>query len=119
MPKSALVFLIAALILLGGLWFFFFYNVETNGNQESDANSNGRESLGVPAPGNEDVDEMIVEDSGDEVEGSSGTTKTVRINVEGYNPRVLEINVGDTVRWINEASRSNWPATDVHPSHTL
>lgn len=35
-----------------------------------------------------------------------------------FKPQILEINSGDTVRFINETDRSVWPAVDPHPTHT-
>ena len=45
-------------------------------------------------------------------------TFVVVIDDRGFNPQVLEIRVGDTVRWISRASKPFWPASDPHPTHT-
>ena len=43
---------------------------------------------------------------------------TVHMTDEGYSPRVLEIEQGQTVEFVNDSSRDYWPASDPHPIHT-
>lgn len=35
-----------------------------------------------------------------------------------FKPQVLEIHSGDSVRFMNQADRPIWPASDPHPTHT-
>ena len=35
-----------------------------------------------------------------------------------FRPQILEINSGDTVRFINQTNRPVWPASDPHQTHT-
>ena len=42
----------------------------------------------------------------------------VSIEEEGFNPQLITIHVGDTIRWINIGSELHWPASDPHPTHT-
>ncbi|MEK7509999.1 MAG: hypothetical protein AAB567_00360 [Patescibacteria group bacterium] len=37
----------------------------------------------------------------------------------GFSPQDLSIKAGDRVVFQNKSSRSIWPASDIHPSHTL
>ncbi len=37
---------------------------------------------------------------------------------EGYLPQTIEIQLGDTVVFVNESSRDMWVASDPHPAHT-
>lgn len=47
------------------------------------------------------------------------TTHIVSITAaEGFNPRIVVIKQGDTVRWINNDTKLHWPASDPHPTHT-
>ena len=43
----------------------------------------------------------------------------VRIESLGFNPRVITISPGETVRWINATEREVWPASDTHDTHIL
>lgn len=44
---------------------------------------------------------------------------TVEITSSGFSPNTLTINAGDTVTFVNKDSRSHWPASAVHPTHTV
>jgi plastocyanin len=43
---------------------------------------------------------------------------TVRMTKDGYSPRVLKIEQGQTVEFVNDSSQDYWPASDPHPIHT-
>ena len=74
----------------------------------SDENSGG--SLLVPVPGEE----------GEGVEETSVNQEfTVEVTSSGFNPGTLEINQGDKVTWTNKGSVEGWPASAVHPTHTV
>jgi plastocyanin len=82
----------------------------------------------VPAPGvpPEDVDDMIVVDDPNtdamlpvnDEPADEPQQHTVTISDSGYAPSILSIKSGDTVTFVNEGSRKNWPATNAHPTHT-
>ena len=44
---------------------------------------------------------------------------TVEINSDGFSPSSLTIRAGDTVTFVNNDTTQHWPASDVHPTHTL
>lgn len=43
----------------------------------------------------------------------------IRRTEAGYEPRTVSIAVGDTVQFVNDTDRDHWPASDVHPTHTV
>lgn len=43
----------------------------------------------------------------------------VEITDIGFKPSTLEINSGDTVKFVNRGNRDHWPASGVHPTHEL
>ncbi|HEX5774813.1 MAG TPA: hypothetical protein VFY28_02540 [Candidatus Paceibacterota bacterium] len=45
-------------------------------------------------------------------------TVTVTYTDNGFAPATMTLAVGDTVRFVNESSRSLWVASDAHPTHT-
>ncbi len=49
----------------------------------------------------------------------STTGNTVEITFSGFSPNTLTINAGDTVTFVNKDSRPHWPASAVHPTHTV
>lgn len=63
----------------------------------------------MPVPGNEDeVEEMIV-----------NTDILVTYTNDGYRPGTVTVSAGERVTFVNESSRSTWPASNIHPTHTL
>jgi len=38
---------------------------------------------------------------------------------EGYEPADITIKAGDTVMFMNESDSFHWPASDVHPTHSI
>lgn len=49
----------------------------------------------------------------------SGNTHEVAITSQGFSPNSLTINAGDTVIWINQNTNEHWPASAMHPTHTV
>ena len=46
-------------------------------------------------------------------------TYTVEITSSGFSPKELTIKNGDTVTWVNKDSKGHWPASAMHPTHTV
>ncbi len=49
---------------------------------------------------------------------SHGDT-VVLITEDGFLPNAISIDIGTTVTWLNEDEIQRWPASDVHPTHTV
>lgn len=49
---------------------------------------------------------------------SRPTQYFVEIKSNGFNPGFLQIRAGDTVTFVNKDSKTHWPASDPHPTHT-
>jgi plastocyanin len=43
----------------------------------------------------------------------------IEITSSGFNPNSLAIEVGETVTFVNRDSRTHWPASNNHPTHTI
>ena len=74
----------------------------------------------------DEVTEESKDDSGAVKEDENGTstedegqTKTVTYTDAGFSPETIEIESGETVRWVNNSTRNLWVASAVHPTHTL
>jgi len=50
---------------------------------------------------------------------SETQTHTIIFSSAGISPNSITINKGDRVIWINQGERDFWPASNVHPTHTL
>jgi plastocyanin len=46
-------------------------------------------------------------------------TVTVTRTAEGYEPKEITIKKGEVVLWKNESTEYHWPASDLHPTHTI
>ena len=44
---------------------------------------------------------------------------TITYTNSGYSPKQATVSLGGTVTFVNESSRTMWPATAIHPTHTI
>jgi plastocyanin len=56
-------------------------------------------------------DENLVQDS--------PVLHTIKITSSGFSPNTLTINKEDIVLFVNEGSSPSWPASAMHPTHTV
>lgn len=61
----------------------------------------------VPAPELENAPEKV----------SAGAV--VYITDSGFEPQEVRIKKGESVTWISKSNRKSWPASDIHPTHTI
>ena len=103
------------LVVIAVVLFSMFGNQNSQNTLGNDAEGDSGASLLYPAPGNDGVDEMIVNSD----EGTTPQEFFVEITSSGFSPQTLEINQGDTVTWTNKKSSDSWPASAVHPTHDV
>ena len=112
MNKNTIIGIIIVVILIGGGILYFTSNNNigsTTGTTQSGSNTQDAETPDVNTTG---------------VSGGVGVTvtiaKTVTVNYtgSGFNPATVEINKGDTVRFVNQSSGGMWVASSPHPTHT-
>ncbi|MEM4282123.1 MAG: cupredoxin domain-containing protein [Candidatus Woesearchaeota archaeon] len=46
-------------------------------------------------------------------------TNVIEITESGFSPRTLSIRAGETVVFVNKDINPHWPASAVHPTHTV
>lgn len=51
--------------------------------------------------------------------GNEGITYTIRMSEAGYEPANITIRVGDTVGFANVGLYGRWPASNIHPTHSV
>lgn len=106
MSKPILIVGGIIIVGLGGFFLFQSSNQEpVEEVMEEEMEEPGDEMM-MPVMGEEMVDEMMVE-------------HTVVRSDAGYAPNELMIKKGDKVTFRNESSRETWPASAMHPSHTV
>ena len=52
-------------------------------------------------------------------EGSHGKVHTVKLTEDGFAPSTITIAKGDTVVFTTTRGQPFWPASDLHPTHTI
>ncbi len=57
--------------------------------------------------------------AGGSVGSSLPETHTVEMSENGFSPKTLNIKKGDSVIFKNVGSKDIWPATGIHPTHTV
>ena len=103
MKKGLAIVIVIALIIV---WILIF-NLQSN----KGASSQDGVSSNFPVPGNENVEEMIVDNTAE--------NNIIEITSSGFSPKTLTINQGDSVTFVNKDSNLHWPATAMHPTHTV
>ena len=112
--------LIVVVILAGGGWYLYQQN-----KPATPAPSNGTAVQG----GTETVSDLPGGTDAGMEDGTSGSA-TATVNTQGYdalmawgdtgfNPQTLTIQKGQTVRFLNQGTGNVWPASNVHPTHSL
>ena len=96
---GAVVIVIAALVLI------FVPGPEKADNERNNNTSNipeGHESLGGGFLG----------------EYPNAAVVIVRTN-DGYEPNEVTVKKGETISFLNQSDEFHWPASDVHPTHSI
>lgn len=76
-----------------------------------------RDTTSEPAPNI--VVNVEPTDTTDTTIETGAQTLSVEITSSGFSPSTLTINGGDTITFTNQGSSSSWPASAIHPTHTV
>ena len=52
-------------------------------------------------------------------DATSSSERTIEITPSGFNPIELIIKAGDKVTFLNKDTSEHWPASAMHPTHTV
>src|SRR3989338_8255859 len=94
MKNNVTIFIVIALIVILGIVFFLMESGEkttTDNRQPGDTKTKG-----VVAAAN-----------------------VIGITSNGFSPKVLSVKAGDVVTFVNKDSSGHWPASAMHPTHTV
>lgn len=104
-PSLRVISIVLVLILLGAAAAAYVYMFS---DQEKSAANATYETVGGGEP------------LGGGVRGGDFTPAAViRRTENGYEPAEVTIREGETVSFVNDSSSFHWPASDVHPTHTI
>ena len=111
MNKKILVVVVAVVLVAAG-WFFFQNNYANGPTIDNDADDNADVTNDVPA-----------NDNTSDTNGTNDATDTVTTVItytdSGFSPAELVVDAGTAVTFLNNSSRDFWPASAVHPTHTV
>lgn len=96
-------------------------NTGTSGNQNTPTQGSGTGTSGSQgSTGSGTTGGAQTNTTGTTETSTKPTPKTVVVNYSssGYSPKTVEINVGDTVKWVSDGA-SMWTASANHPTHTI
>jgi len=94
--------IIIVLVIVAGGWYLF-----------------SRDSTGMPAATG--TNQMPVSDgtAPDMIVEPAPSGVTVAYTDQGFSPKSVTIEQGQTVTWVNQSSRDMWVASGAHPTHML
>lgn len=110
MHKSvwAIVIVILAVLLV---WFGF-------GSKNASAPENTEETSMNDTAAETDTADIQQHDNTLQ-DGRIVITYNIKYTENGFQPADISIKAGDVVTFINESDRDMWPASDIHPTHTV
>lgn len=112
--------LVLSLILLASVLVYGASGCSKQSSQNGEQQGQEGVQSGMPISGSDVGDTEVSPDSGGSAgAGTSGARYTIEITSAGFSPNMLKIKAGDTVTFVNKDSAGHWPASDVHPTHTL
>lgn len=107
---AAPIIILIAVVILGGITYFAT-RPSTEPQQET-----SKETAGTTTPVPETASQ-----NGQKTPGAQETavTHVVEMTSSGFVPASIEIKQGDTVEFVNNDARPRWPASAMHPTHTV
>ena len=114
--KTVVSWVIVLIVIAGGVFLLLSNDTEdtdvggAQNAEDADGEAVGSEAevMGMPAPGHEGVDEMIVVGDGKNV---------VTYTDGGFSPKEITIKKGESVTFMNESDGEMWTASAQHPTH--
>ena len=98
--NTTITIIVIILVIIGG--YFLFSSEKAVAPSDSLTNT-------MPVPDTTNVPEKTVTNTG----------TVITYSAKGFSPSTVTINVGDTVTFRNESSLDMWPASAMHPTHTV
>lgn len=132
MNRNTYIFAIVAVLILLGVGVYQFKNkkneVKMSEVQEQQTKAPGANSDSIGAIG-KDLESVNIDnpdfteiDSGlNEMSGGSAvsTSQTIIYTDKGFEPANLTIKAGETITFKNNSENKTWPASAIHPTHTV
>jgi len=88
---------LVVIFLIGGFFIFKEFNIQETGSDTVDIEMEKEELVNF----------------------GTGVIHKMVLGEEGYEPRDIVINLGDTIEFSTTEDKPYWPASNVHPTHRL
>jgi len=102
MNKKNIILVLVILVIIVGAYLFW----------------SNKTQAPVVIQNSEKVNQQIESPPAENVLGNQ-TVHEVIYTDEGYSPKEITINLGDTVLWKNQSSRGSWVGSAMHPTHVI
>ena len=108
MKTSTFVWIVVAVVLVGGIIWYVSAPATTPATQEAGGAAAGT----IPEGSGQEVGPA------DEPLSTTPTSASVTLGASGFSPQEVIVKKGGTVTWSNEGSGTMWVASAQHPTHT-
>ena len=73
----------------------------------------------IYSAGNRNISGNVVNSNLQPANSGGARVHIVEMSEDGFSPKTLEINVEDTIKFVNVGNTGHWPASAMHPTHTV
>ena len=101
MNKTLVIVIIAIIVVVGGVFIFSSNKTQAPKNEVIDTSK-------IPP---------LVGENPTPTQPVTPKTVIVEYGATGFSPENVEINLGDTVSFVNKSTSNFWPASNPHPAH--
>lgn len=126
---NKIIWIVALVIILaGGYVWWQSLNApvvsDTSSENQLTVGNDSNDTSGPLVSGSSESDQSSAGVSGDmDVSGDTSVTSDpvaiISYTGNGYAPASVTIKKGGKVRWVNNSSEDTWPASAVHPTHSI
>ncbi len=114
--KAGIILVVIAIILVG-LGFYFFSASDSSVNENNNVQQGAEQEQQISDQGNQNNPNNEINQVENQTEEPA--SYKVTITSSGFSPSTLSIKQGDTIIFTNKQSSLSWPASAVHPTHTV
>ncbi len=117
--RTLWIIVILVIIVVGG-WYLISQNTASPSPSGQTQTTSGGSDYTPGGPTGSGMETGTVTGNESSSTNTQGYDAMVDWSTSGFNPTTITIKKGQTVRFMNnDTSASFWPASDIHPTHSL